>query len=170
MEAQDQTTRSPRALQPPRRMSPSRLVGLAALLLATAAAPLSAQLAVIVNERNAADEISTDRLKRLFLGQATTFTAGDHARLATHAPSSERFDRSALGLSRELVRSRWIGMAFRGEATSVPTDLTTVDDVKRFVREHPDAIAYIPAADVDATVKELRVDGKRPADPGYPIR
>ena len=129
-----------------------------------------AQVAVVVNPRNGADDISADRLKRLFLGQATTFAAGDHARLALHVPSSERFDQVALGLAREMVRSRWMAMAFRGEAVALPVEYTTADDIRTFVQEHPDALAYLPVSQVDETMKVLRVDGKRPTDPGYPIK
>jgi hypothetical protein len=142
-------------------------IALGALLIAPR---LSAQVAVIVNTKNQIDDISADRLKRLFLGQATTFPTGEHARLAVHTGSSERFDQAALGLGREMVRARWMAMAFRGEATAVPSDFADADDAKKFVREHADAIAYIPASEVDASVKVLRVDGKRPADSGYPIR
>jgi hypothetical protein len=61
-------------------------------------------------------------------------------------------------------------MTFRGEATSIPSDYASADDVKRFVREHADAIAYLPLADVDASVKVLRIDGRRPTDASYLIR
>jgi ABC-type phosphate transport system substrate-binding protein len=147
-------------------------LGLVALVLlgVLPGAPLGAQVAVVVNAANASDDLSLDRLKRLFLGQATTFSTGEHARLATHSGSADRFVRGALGLRREIVRSRWMAMTFRGEATTLPAEYANSEDVKRFVREHPDAIAYLPAADVDATVKVLRIDGKRPTDPGYVIR
>jgi hypothetical protein len=63
-----------------------------------------------------------------------------------------------------------MAMTFRGEATSIPSDYASPDDVKRFVREHADAIAYLPLAEVDASVKVVRIDGRRPADPSYLIR
>ena len=143
----------------------------AVIVLATATAPrLSAQLVMVVNSANRAEDISADRLKRLFLGLATTFHEGGHARLATHVPSADQFDRAALGLAREVVRSRWMAMTFRGEATSVPADFATADEVKRFVKEHLDAIAFLPLAEADATVKMLRIDGKRATDAGYLLR
>jgi hypothetical protein len=126
-------------------------------------------VAVIVNPGNALEGLSTDILRRLYLGQARTFPNGGHARLAKHTPSAEVFDRAALGLQPEIVRSRWMAMIFRGEATALPTELAVVDDVKRFVREHPDAIAFLPASQVDATVKALAIDGKGPGDAGYII-
>jgi hypothetical protein len=61
-------------------------------------------------------------------------------------------------------------MTFRGEATSIPSEYASAEDVKRFVREHADAIAYLPLADVDATVKVLHIDGKRPVDTSYLLR
>jgi ABC-type phosphate transport system substrate-binding protein len=159
-------------LRAPRTSAVRSRIGLFALALLAVlpSATLRAQVAVVVNMANASEDLSIDRLKRLFLGQATTFSTGEHARLATHSGSIDRFVRAALGLQREIVRSRWMAMTFRGEATTLPAEYATSDDVKRFVREHPDAIAYLPAADVDATVKVLRIDGKRPSDPGYLIR
>jgi ABC-type phosphate transport system substrate-binding protein len=142
------------------------------LMLALSALParLGAQLAVVVNTTNGVDELSADALRRLFLGQVTTFPTGSKARLATHSGSADVFSREALGLQREVVRSRWMAMTFRGEATSIPSDYASADDVKRFVREHADAIAYLPLADVDASVKVLRIDGRRPTDASYLIR
>jgi hypothetical protein len=140
------------------------------LLLPAAPATLGAQIAVVTNPANAVEDLSADALRRLFLGQATTLPTGKRARLATHSPSSERFDTGALKLQPEIVRSRWMAMTFRGETTTIPTDFASAEDVKRFVRENADALAYLPLADVDATVKVVRIDGRRPADAGYLLR
>lgn len=129
-----------------------------------------AQVAVVVNRASTVEDLSTVALRGLFLGQTTTLPGGARARLATHTASAERFDRVALGLAHEAVRSRWMAMTFRGEATAIPSDYASADDVTRFVREHAEAIAYLPLADVDATVKVLRIDGRRPGDAGYLLR
>jgi ABC-type phosphate transport system substrate-binding protein len=128
------------------------------------------QIAVVVHPSNSLQDLSVDNLRRLFLGQAKTFPTGEHARLATHAPSAATFDRAALGLQQQIVRSRWMAMVFRGESTSIPTELATADDVKKFVREHPDAIAYLPLAQVDGSLKVLAIAGRRPTDAGYLIQ
>lgn len=155
------------ASPPARRALPVLLATLVSMLLPSA---LRAQLVVVVNAASSVEDISADRLKRLFLGQATTFHDGSHASLALHVPSSVKFDAAALGLGREVVRSRWMAMVFRGETAVLPPEYTTVEDVKKFVREHPDALAYLPLADADASVKVLRIDNKRPTDSGYPLR
>ena len=128
------------------------------------------QIAVVVNPSNSIEELSLDNLRRLFLGQAKTFPTGAHARLGAHASSAPTFDRTALGLQPEIVRSRWMAMIFRGEATSIPTELASPDDVKKFVRDHSDAIAFLPLSNVDGSVKILAVSGRRPNDPGYVLR
>jgi hypothetical protein len=128
------------------------------------------QIAVVVNPSNSIEELSLDNLRRLFLGQAKTFPTGAHARLGMHSPSAPAFDRAALRLQPEIVRSRWMAMIFRGEATSIPTELTSPDDVKKFVRDHADAIAFLPLSNVDGSVKVLAVAGRRPNDAGYVIR
>jgi hypothetical protein len=153
--------------------STTRLVRtIATLTLLAIARPhlARAQIAVVVNPSNRIEELSLDKLRRLFLGQARTFPAGGHARLGVHSSSAATFDRAALGLQPDIVRSRWMAMIFRGEATSIPTELTTVDDVKRFVRDHPDAIAILPAGQVDASVKAIAIEGLRPSEAGYVIR
>lgn len=144
----------------------------AALVLLTIVSPRTsrAQVAVVVHPSNNIEELSLDKLRRLFLGQARTFPAGGHARLGVHSSSAPIFDRAALGLQPEIVRSRWMAMIFRGEATSIPAELSTPDDVKRFVRDHPDAIAILPLAQVDASVKAIAIEGRRPNEAGYVIR
>jgi hypothetical protein len=63
-----------------------------------------------------------------------------------------------------------MALIFRGEVTVVPTDLSSADDVKQFVRSHPDAIAFVPMGQVDPSVKVIAIDGKRPSDAGYVLR
>src|SRR6202023_2620669 len=92
-----------------------RLLAAAALLvvaLSALPARLGAPVAVIVNTANSVDDLSADGLRRLFLGQTTTFPTGARARLATHTGSADAFSREALGLPREVVRSRWMSMTF----------------------------------------------------------
>jgi hypothetical protein len=129
-----------------------------------------AQVAVVVNPSNTLEELSLEKLRRLFLGRARTFPTGTRARLAWHTGSAGTFDRTALGLQPEVVRSRWMAMIFRGEAKAFPTELASPDDVKQFVRSHADAIGFLPQAAVDGSVKVLTIEGKRPSDAGYVIR
>lgn len=152
--------------------SPRRIHAAVVMVLLALAAPVrggAQNVAVVVNPANSLSDLSLDKLRRLYLGQTRTFPDGSHARLGRHTPSASVFDRSALGLQPDIVRSRWMAMIFRGEQTTLPAELATADDVKRFVKEHPDAIAFLPSAQGDASVKIVAIDGKRPGDAGYTI-
>jgi hypothetical protein len=155
---------------PPVLARAARVLFVLALLAFGTPCSVRAQIAVVVNSANALEELSLDNLRRLFLGQAKTFPTGAHARLGTHRASAAVFDRTALGLQPEIVRSRWMSMIFRGEATSIPTELATPDEVKKFVRDHADAIAFLPLSQVDGTVKVLTVAGRKPNEAGYAIQ
>jgi hypothetical protein len=145
---------------------------LAALVILYVGTPMiaRAQVAVVVHPTNTLEELSLDKLRRLFLGQTRAFPTGVRARLAWHAGSAGTFDRTALGLQPDVVRSRWMAMIFRGEAKGFPTELATAEEVKQFIRSHADAIGFLPQADVDGSVKVLAIEGKRPDDTGYVIR
>jgi len=41
--------------------------------------------------------------------------------------------------------------------------------VKQFVASNPRAMGYIDSLLLDGSVKALRVDGKLPGEPGYPL-
>ena len=158
-----------RIASPSRRRLASTLAALVLLAVGTPVVA-RAQVAVVVHPTNTLEELSLDKLRRLFLGQAKAFPTGSRARLAWHVGSAATFDRAALGLQPEIVRSRWMAMIFRGEAKRFPTELATAYDVKQFVRSHRDAIAFLPQAAVDGSVKVLAIEGKRPSDAGYVIR
>ncbi|HET7584429.1 MAG TPA: hypothetical protein VFK13_05945 [Gemmatimonadaceae bacterium] len=140
---------------------------LLAIHVPSARAQQAAPIAVVVNARNPVSSLSMDELRRLYSGKSTTFPTKQRAVLLECRAASEPFYHRLLGLSPDVVRQRWIGIVFRGEAGSVPLDMPTPDAVRRYVSEHEDAIGFIPAAAVDATVKVLAIDGARPGDPGY---
>lgn len=129
-----------------------------------------AQIAVIVHPDNPIAGMEADELRRYFLGERTRFASSQHVSIAQSAPARKRFVQSALHLTEDAVRRRWIAVAFRGEATEMPRDLPDDAQTVAFVAAHPGALAYVSASAVDARVKVLAIDGKRPADAGYSIR
>jgi hypothetical protein len=128
------------------------------------------QYAIVVNPANGTDELTLDQVKRVFLGHSAALPNGRPAEVAFLAPERAAFARQVLCLHDASVRRRWIGLELNGETTAKPRDLAGVALVKRFVTEHPNAVAFLRAEDADDAVKVLRVDGKVPSDSGYVIR
>jgi hypothetical protein len=138
--------------------------------LAITARPALAQTAVIVHRASAVNDVKLDDLRRFFLGQGALAANAQQVMLVELSPIRTRFYKRLLGLSPDEVRRRWIGVVFRGDALTLPFELADPAAVKRFVAEHPGAVAFIEVSDIDDTVKALRVNGKRPGDPQYPLK
>ncbi|HYY72953.1 MAG TPA: hypothetical protein VE778_05115, partial [Candidatus Bathyarchaeia archaeon] len=58
---------------------------------------------------------------------------------------------------------------FTGEVLVSPKTLSTPEGVRKFIFNVPGAIGYLRAADVDKTVKVIRIDERLPGDKGYKL-
>ena len=65
------------------------------------------------------------------------------------------------------LKQFYLGKLYRGEIASFPRIAPLERGRQRLVSQAPNALAFIDAAAVDSTVKVLRIDGKRPGEPGY---
>ena len=73
------------------------------------------------------------------------------------------------GMSEDDLARHFIHQAFTGGSASGPRALATADGVKRFVFNVPGAIGVVRLADVDGTVKALKINGASPGEPGYAL-
>jgi ABC-type phosphate transport system substrate-binding protein len=142
-----------------------------------AVAPLPAvsarvPLAVIVNRSNPTDSLGKAELRTLFLGERTTWPHGRRVTLVLREPGQpERAAalRLIYGMSEDDMMRHFIQQTFSGSAAAGPRAMATPEGVKRFVFNVPGAIGVIRLADVDDTVKVLRVNGAAPGDPHYTL-
>jgi ABC-type phosphate transport system substrate-binding protein len=129
-------------------------------------------LAVIVNRSNPMDTMARNDLRALFLGERTTWPHGRRVTLVLREPGQpERAAalRLIYGMSEDDVTRHFIHQTFTGSTASGPRALATAEGVKRFVFNVPGAIGVIRLADVDDTVKILKVNGASPGDAHYPF-
>jgi hypothetical protein len=145
-----------------------------ALLIAIGTTALVAraepQIAVVVHRDTPVQDLSLATLRRLYLGQTTTFGNGQRVVLLEYTPVQAPFYRKALGMSPELVHRHWIGLVFQGEDANPPQPFRDADALKRFVADHPGAIAFMDLRSVDASVKLIKVGGQAATDAHYPLR
>jgi phosphate transport system substrate-binding protein len=78
--------------------------------------------------------------------------------------------REVYGMNEKDLNSHFIQGVFTGAVFVSPKTLATPSDVLKFVFNVPGAIGYLRAADVDNSVKVLRVDGHLPDDKDYRLR
>ena len=146
------------------------ITAIAVASLAASARPASAQTVVVVHRSSTINDVKLEDLRRFFLGQSPLAANGQQAMLVELTPMRTPFYKKLLGLRADEVRRRWIGMVFRGDALALPFELPNADAVKKFVADHPGAVAFLDAADVDESVKALRVNGKKHGEPQYPLK
>ena len=67
------------------------------------------------------------------------------------------------------LKAFWLGKIYRGEITAPPRALASDAGVRQRVATTAGAIGYVDAVMVDGSIKVLRIDGKLPGEPGYPL-
>ena len=91
--------------------------------------------------------------------------------IAAGRPERSALLQVALDMRREQdYQAHFLRAKFTEQALEQPRELGATADVLRFVSNVPGALAYLPASEVDPSVKVVRVDGLAPGDPGYKLR
>jgi len=151
------------------------LAGLAGLLLVPAsralAAPPPIQLAVIVGAATRLVNISLADLQRVFSSEVVTADDGTRLLPINHPPrTADRvaFDRLVLGRDPDAIGRFWIDRRIRG-GSGPPRTVDNVQALRRAVSGLPGAISYLRTSLLTPDVRAVRVDGKLPGEPGYPL-
>ena len=154
------------------------LAGGAALLTLALLAPLSAEadgaaaepLALVSSKQGGVADLSLFQLKRLYLGDAVQAGGQDLIALNRDVKGIERtsFDKTVLGMSPEAAARYWVDRRIRGQS-GAPKAVEPAAVIQRVVAKLPRAIAYVRVRDLSPDVQVVRIDGRKPGDPGYPI-
>ncbi len=155
------------------------LLALAATLLALPASgqrpapPPSGAIAIVVHASAPVENLTFAQLRRIFLGDQQYWPDRSRVTLLVRAPvAAER----AVVLSRiyqmdeARFRQHWIAKMFRAEVAAGPKLVYSNQGAQNLVAVIPGAITFMPASRVGPGVKVLRIDGKLPADAGYPLQ
>jgi hypothetical protein len=129
------------------------------------ARPVTAQVkdggfVVIVHPSNRFDALSRSKLSFLFLRKVSRWPWGAEVEPVDLAPSQPlrlEFTRQVLRTTEQDLDQYWIDQTTT-RGVSRPVQVTGAAEAKLIVAKRPGAIAYIPTAELDRTVKVLRVD------------
>lgn len=122
----------------------------------TATQKVKAEISVIVNQNNNST-ISSDDIKRIFLGKLKTFPGGTSAvpiNLKASNPSRDVFDTSVLHKSSSQIKAYWSKLVFSGKGNP-PLEVATDKEAVESVMKDPTAIGYVDSANVAAGVKVI---------------
>jgi hypothetical protein len=129
-------------------------------------------LVVIVAPGSKLTNISLPDLRRVFQSERLTDPDGNRLIALNHPPkTADRvgFDLVVLGMDPEAVGRFWIDRKIRG-GSGPPRTVESLSTLRRVVEKLPGAIGYVRPGQLSNEVRAVRVDGKLPEDPGYPVR
>lgn len=111
-------------------------------------------------------------LRKIFSGEKRTWPDGSRIKLFARAPGT--LERTALlkllGKSESEYKQYWTGKVYQGEAEAEPMTLPSNGMQREALTAYGGAIALVDSADVKPGMKALKIDGKLPEDPNYPLR
>lgn len=113
------------------------------------------EIAVVVNTANPAQAVTRDELRPVFQTTKTQWPDGVHAEPTNLADDNElrkRFDQAVLGLDPDRVARFWVDRKIRG-GERPPRKVATSSAVLRSVATDRGGVGYIPAHEVNNTVK-----------------
>jgi ABC-type phosphate transport system substrate-binding protein len=130
-------------------------------------------MAVIVNQSTPVSELSMAEVRKVFRGDRQYWTKDVPVVLLIRAPQSRERTvilKTLYGMTESQFKQYWIAKIFRAEATTAPKIVYSNDMAEELVSVIPGAIAFIPGADVKSGFKVVKIDGRLPGEPGYPLK
>lgn len=132
----------------------------------------TADIAVVVNSQNKMSDIKLTKLRKLMLGEETSWP--DHLTVvvllhSTGTPEQTALLRNVVQMNATQYRQYWMGKVFRGEASAEPVAVPSNGLASEFVATHPGAITLLRGSEVRRDLKVLKVEGILPGEEGYPL-
>jgi ABC-type phosphate transport system substrate-binding protein len=130
----------------------------------------SEALAIVVNQSNTVNTMSSAELRDVFLGIRSHWPNGRRVTIVMRdLEDTERqaIVRDVCGMSEQQFKTHFVRGLYAGEILASPKILSSVTGVRRFIFNVPGAIGYLRLSDVDSSVKTLRIDERLPQEKGY---
>lgn len=164
------------------RAAAIHLAAIAVLLLVAFATPRNAPaqasvveegVAIVVHPSTPVDGLSLDQLRRIFMADQQFWPDGSRITLLVRAPAA--YERNMVlnviyRMSEDEFRKYWVGKIFRSEVPAGPKIVLSSEMAGELVLAVPGAITFVPASDLLENAKVVRIDGRLPGQPGYPLQ
>lgn len=140
--------------------------------LADEAVPAS-PVAIVVHKDTNIESFSLAELRNIFLANQQFWSDRTRIILLVRAPKSEERDfvlNTIYEMDEAQFRRYWIAKMFRAEVPRGPKIVFSTDMMLELVIAIPGSISFIAANEVTDDVRVVRIDGKLPTDPAYPLR
>jgi ABC-type phosphate transport system substrate-binding protein len=132
-------------------------------------------IAVIVNGENPVTALTHGELQAILLGERQSWSSKEPIVLMMRtygSPEREIVVQKICRMNAAEYHQYWSTKIFRGEASVEPVTLPSVGTALNFVANVKGGISFVAAGGINAkfNVKILRIDGRLPGEPGYPLQ
>jgi hypothetical protein len=144
-----------------------------ALLPSLPAQRREVDVALVVHPDTPISSLNLAEVRKVFLGDRQYWTSNMPVVLLIRAPVARERDvvlKTIYQMSESQFKQYWIAKIFRAEAATAPKVVYSNNMANDLVTAIPGAIAFVDSRDVKPGTKVLRVDGRLPGEPGYPLR
>jgi ABC-type phosphate transport system substrate-binding protein len=133
----------------------------------------SEDIAVVVNAANVYDNLSIEDLRKILLGERRFWKGNMQVSLVLRQQGARERDHVLavlLKMTDADFERHWQAKIFRGEATGPPLAVPSNGMASEYVVDTPGAISFVIGKNLRPDLKVLRIDGKLPGEPGYPLK
>lgn len=133
----------------------------------------SNDVAIIVNPSVPVSDLSLSEARTIFRGDRQYWSKDLPIVLLIRTPPSHERDvilKKLYAMTEAEFKQYWIAKIFRAEATTGPKIVYSNSMAAELVNILPGAIAFMAEKDVTPNLKVIKIDGKMPGEPGYPLR
>jgi ABC-type phosphate transport system substrate-binding protein len=130
-------------------------------------------VAVVVNPAAPVNDLTLSEARKIFRGDRQYWSSDMPIVLLVRNPPSRERDvilRKLYSMTESEFKQYWIAKIFRAEATTGPKIVYSNSMAADLVSVIPGAIAFMSAKDVNPNLKVVKIDGRLPGDPAYPLR
>ena len=144
------------------------VIGLLALGLVLPGPILADPIAVVVHPQSSVQDLTTKELKAAYEGYGLPGISAEIVLVYLRGDLEDAFNLSVLGVSSKKVKVYWLRRVFEGES-DLRRISKTAAEVKAFVGANKECIGFVPAGELDGSVRAITIDGAAHGDPGYPL-
>ena len=130
-------------------------------------------VAIVVHPSAPVQNMSMDQLRRVFQAEQQFWSDGSRITLLVRAPVAYERDivlNRIYRMDEEQFRQYWVAKMFRAEVPAGPQVVYSAQMARELVTVIPGAITFMPASEVAAATRVLRIEGKLPGETGYPLQ
>lgn len=130
-------------------------------------------IAVVVHPDTPVTDMTVAEVRKVFIGERQYWTSNMPVILLVRAPVAREREvvlKVIYQMTESQFKQFWIAKIFRSEAVSAPKIVYSSDMANQILSAVPGAIGFVDAKSVAPGLKVVKVNGKLPGDPEYPLR